>query len=366
MKRTWIKRTTAKMRAGFVFAAVLLSGALAAAATFETLPVCNTGNSNDTTGYGGVDYDYKIGTYEVTAGQYVEFLNSVDPDGSNPYGLYNEGMDTVDTGCQITLVPGAANGSKYDFSGAPSGTAADWADRPVNLVSWGDAARFANWLHNGRPVQQLTGTPANDYGVTEDGAYYLNGANDNTSLLAVDREADWKWAIPTEDEWYKAAYHKNDGDTGNYYLYPTSSDSVPGYVNNSGNLSEESPTEAFVEGGTDPGNYATHNGDDGTWGIGSPYFNTEVGEWENSASPYGTYDQGGNLFEWTEGVYVNVSQGVTRRLARGGSYYYNAGHMASSGRYAMLYLSDSEVDNVRIGFRVVRRFISPGTIITIR
>ena len=40
------------------------------------------------------------------------------------------------------------------------------------------------------------------------------------------------WVIPTEDEWYKAAYHKNDGDTGNYFDYPTSSDTVPGYVNN--------------------------------------------------------------------------------------------------------------------------------------
>ena len=33
-------------------------------------------------------------------------------------------------------------------------------------------------------------------------------------VMAVNREADWKWAIPTEDEWYKAAYHKNDGDHG--------------------------------------------------------------------------------------------------------------------------------------------------------
>ena len=34
-------------------------------------------------------------------------------------------------------------------------------------------------------------------------------------------------ALPTEDEWYKAAYHKNDGVTGNYYLYPTSSNAAP-------------------------------------------------------------------------------------------------------------------------------------------
>lgn len=33
----------------------------------------------------------------------------------------------------------------------------------------------------------------------------LNGANDNTALMAITREGDWTWAIPTEDEWYKAA-----------------------------------------------------------------------------------------------------------------------------------------------------------------
>ena len=33
--------------------------------------------------------------------------------------------------------------------------------------------------------------------------------------------ADAKYWIPTENEWYKAAYHKNDGVTGNYFDYPT-------------------------------------------------------------------------------------------------------------------------------------------------
>jgi formylglycine-generating enzyme required for sulfatase activity len=41
---------------------------------------------------------------------------------------------------------------------------ADWADRPVNYVSWGDAARFANWLHNGQP------SGAQDLTTTEEGA----------------------------------------------------------------------------------------------------------------------------------------------------------------------------------------------------
>ncbi len=40
--------------------------------------------------------------------------------------------------------------------------------------------------------------------------------------------------------------------------------------------------------------------------IGSPYYMTEVGEFENSASPYGTFDQGGNVLEWYEKAIVSL------------------------------------------------------------
>jgi len=273
----------------------------------DTVLVGNPGNANDTEGdgYGGVAYTYNIGKYEVTAGQYTEFLNAVAA--SDSYGLYNTNMDGFPPGCQITR-NGTDGNYTYDFSGAPSGTEADWADRPVNYVSWGDAARFSNWLHNGQP------TGSQDLTTTEDGSYYLVGTHPyynpdgsvgdwaglRAALMEVEREPDATWVIPSEDEWYKAAYHKNDGVTGNYWGYPTSSDSVPGYVNDSGNLSGTGAP--FTEGGTDPGNYATYDGDGGTNGIGSPYYRTAVGEWENSASPYDTFDQGGNVWEWNEAV----------------------------------------------------------------
>ena len=279
----------------------------------DTVPVGNPGNTADSIGYGAgaVSYAYNIGKFEVTAGQYRDFLNAVAAE--DTYGLYNTNMDSDAKGCQITQL-GSSGSYTYDFSGgtveAPGSTAADWEKRPVNYISWGDAARFANWLHNGQP------TGAQGLTTTEDGSYYLNGAITDAALLAVSREADATWVIPSEDEWYKAAYHKNDGVTDNYFEYPTSSDTMPRYVNDSGNLSGTG--DPFTEGGTDSGNYATYDRDSGTDGIGSPYYRTAVGEWENSDSPYGTFDQGGNVWEWNEDIFYE-----SYCVARGGSFANN-------------------------------------------
>ena len=88
---------------------------------------------------------------------------------------------------------------------------------------------------------------------------HRRGAITDVQLITVVRELDATFVIPSEDEWYKAAHY--DGSGGAYYDYPTSSDSVPGYVNDSGNLSGSGTP--FTEGGTDPGNYATYDGSKG-------------------------------------------------------------------------------------------------------
>lgn len=186
----------------------LLAGTGMAVVNIETVPVGNPGNAPDTqvmttdgtSGYGSVAYVYNIGKYEVTAGQYTAFLNAVAA--TDTHGLYNTYMWMHQYGCKIQR-----NGTSgtYTYSVAP-----DYANRPVNYVSWGDAARFANWLHNGQPTGVAQGP-----GTTETGTYTLNGAMTRSQLQAVNRNADWNWAITSEDEWYKAAYHKNDGVTGN-------------------------------------------------------------------------------------------------------------------------------------------------------
>ncbi|MBN2473064.1 MAG: SUMF1/EgtB/PvdO family nonheme iron enzyme, partial [Pirellulales bacterium] len=187
-------------------------------------------------------------------------------------------------------------------------------------VSFWDAARFCNWLHNGQ-----------GNGDTESGAY-LNVGDQNTFM----RKPGAKYFIPTENEWYKAAYHKNDGVTGNYFDFPTRSDVAP------------SKNVRLV----DPGNNANFY-DDGGYTIGLPFYLTVVGEFEKSYSPYYTFDQGGNLFEWDE-----TSIGGSLRGARGGSWGHPSYCLDRSVRH---YSRPALFDENYIGFRVAR-IPEPGTI----
>lgn len=324
----------------FVSAGILVWGLGARAeVVIETVTVGNAGNAGENSGEsdpdgwgpdricGPVDYVYNIGTFEVTAGQYTEFLNAVAA--ADPYGLWNPSMDSnsAPQGCQITQ-HGSSGSYTYDFSGRPSGTEADWLDRPVNYVSWGDAARFCNWLHNGQP------TGAQNLSTTEDGSYFLDGAESHAELLDIEREPDATWVIPSEDEWYKAAYHKNDGVTGNYFDYPTSSDSVP--------------SNDLVD--PDPGNNATFKDSNGYYTIGSPYWKTEVGAHENSGSPYGTFDQGGNVWEWNEAIVFGPSgQHGPDRGVRGSTWYSSTGFMHAAHRS---YDGHPDREGSGYGFRV--------------
>ena len=57
---------------------------------------------------------------------------------------------------------------------------------PVTYIGFLEAARFANWLHNGQ-----------GNGSTETGAYDISDG--------IKRQPDARYWIPTENEWYKAA-----------------------------------------------------------------------------------------------------------------------------------------------------------------
>jgi sulfatase modifying factor 1 len=276
-------------------AVVAFSGSMSSAVAVETVRVGNPGNIDDTRyatpGFGGVNYAYRIGMYEVTAGQYTDFLNAVAA--TDAYGLYNTSMWSYPFGCGIERsgIPGS-----YTY-----GVASDRVNRPVNFVSWGDAARFVNWMHSGQPsgVQDLT--------TTEDGAYYLDGATSDTDLIAIVRQPDARWMIPSEDEWYKAAYYDpnlGDGEVA-YWDYPTQSNTPP--------TADTPPGVDLADGSA---NYVYMNVGDF---VDPVYRTTEVGAYnaKPSDSPYGTFDQGGNVDEWTESI---IGLFGTHRVGRGGSF----------------------------------------------
>lgn len=316
---------------------LLLGGATTAAANIHlfVLPVGNPGNPGIQSGYSGgqgtgplricgqVDYEFYIAKFEITAGQYVEFLNAIATD--DTYGVYTPNMATSGTGCGIYRYgdPGS-----YFYYVAP-----DWENRPVNFVSWGDAARFANWMHNGQPV----GTQGAS--TTEDGAYTLNGAISDNALNAVVRNAGWRWAIPSEDEWFKAAYHQNDGVTGNYWAYPTRTNTPP-------------DNHLLTP---DPGNNANYTVVMGPSTIGAPYWRTEVGAFSKSLSPYGAFDMGGNVSEWNEAIMDLSGMGWFVRGARGGDFggFGGVNYLKSNARMAASMYESPSTKGDEIGFRLV-------------
>jgi len=283
-----------------------------------TVKVGDAGNATDkrysTSGYGAVSYNYAIGKYEVTAAQYCDFLNHKAA--TDTYKLYNTLMgDISNAGCNIQR---SGSSGHYAYS-----VAADWANRPVNYVSCWDAFRFVNWISNGQ-----------ENGDTENGAYTLNGYNDWQGS-DIQRNAGATWFIPSEDEWYKAAYYKGGGTSAGYWDYATRSNLAPYYT--------------ILN--PDVGNGACYYG----LTLGNPYWRTNVGEFENSKSAYGTFDQAGNVTEWTETVVVRYHD--IERSTRGGAYLHSKGALIAS--YTDGAFPSGE--NMYTGFRVAAAVPEPSS-----
>lgn len=250
--------------------------------SLEMVRVGDPGNGSDTRygtpGYGAVADTYAIGKYEVTTGQYVAFLNAVAA--TDTYQLYDTSMWTEEYGCKIQR-SGAPGSYVYAVS-------TDRANRPVNYVSFWDACRFCNWLQNGQP----TGLQSD--ATTEDGAYSLSGYTGSDGRT-ITKKSDARWFIPSEDQWYKAAYYKGNGTNAGYWTYATQSDTAP-------NAEKPAGTDA-VSGS------ANYN-----WAISFPYLTTEVGAYtaKPSVSAYDTFDQCGNIAEWTDALFSPTTARILR------------------------------------------------------
>jgi formylglycine-generating enzyme required for sulfatase activity len=218
---------------------------------------------------------------------------------TDTYGLYNTSMASTTYIAGITR-----SGSPGTFTYS---VVAGSGNKPITYVSWFDAARFTNWMHNG----QITGAQNNL--TTEDGAYTLNGAIFGVSVTKNVGATVW---IPSEDEWYKAAYfdpNKGGAGVGGYWLHANQSNTMT--TNTVGVAGAANHYDGdYVGSGTS--SYPTTNAltDVGAYGV-------------NSESAYGTNDQGGNVWEWNDRV-----DGTSRGL-RGGSYDSEAIYMSSTGRW---------------------------------
>jgi formylglycine-generating enzyme required for sulfatase activity len=251
-----------------------------ASITMDWVNVGNPGNAADTlTGYGAVAYAYQIGKHEVTNSQYGAFLNAKGA--SNSGAIYSSNM--ADYGITQTGSSGSFNYS----------VTSGFENKPVVHVSWFDAARFANWMMNGQGGGDM-----------ETGAYTLNGATSGIITANIGAQV----YIPTENEWYKAAYY--NAATTSYSLYPNGQDTIT----------------------TADANYG--------FAIGST---TDVGSYTGDGSPYGTFDQGGNVWEWNDAVIDGRSRGL-----RGSSFYDFKFDLHASGR-----LFNVPTDGpLNVGFRV--------------
>lgn len=304
--------------------------------SLEFVTVGNAGNAPDTVSQqveprslGAVSHDYRIGKFEVTNAQYARFLNSVarsDPTAlwSSPGSFGGINRNGTDGNYIYSLIPGRENG-------------------PVVSVTWYNAARFVNWLHNGE-----------GNGSTETGVYTLTGP---TSIVGG-RSANALFFLPTENEWYKAAYHQpadHGGDADGYWRYMNRS--------NTWTASNDDPMGANIKDAN--GTFWVNNST--SLGFPPPYPYRPVGSYLDNSSFYGTFDQGGNVSEWNESLGFGVLPDA--RGLRGGAYnsnFPNGDTLADSlfsgaaGRAA----TPTARQNF-VGFRIGAVIPAPGTVVCV-
>ena len=238
----------------------------------------NAGNDNDgltgSTAYGGVSYNYRMGVNEVS----------------------EDMIDKANTA-------GALGITHTDRTGV---------NGPATAVSWNEAARFVNWLNEdaGYVAAYKFSLQPGDGGYSSNSNILLWQSGD-TGYDAANpfRNSNAHYFLPSEDEWYKAAYYDPDHGgvgVGGYYDYATGSDIAPG----------------AVASGTASGT-AVYNGRSGPADI------TSAG----GLSSYGTMAQNGNVWEWGESGFTAPNDtAVESRVIRSGYWFSSSGALQSSSR----------------------------------
>lgn len=286
--------------------------------------------------YGSVDHIYQIGIYDVTVGQYRNFLMAVART-ADPYHLFNPAMQTNPNVCSIrketnSIIENGVITTNYTYT-----IIQGMENYPITCVSYWSSIRFCNWLANGQP-QDIGECNSK---TTEDGSYEIS------NFIPRLRTNTATWRLPTQDEWYKAAY-KVPNNKKEYWAYSTGNQ----HPHNSAKPKENQPDSPYKNA-----NYCLN----GTWtALSSPWI-TPVGVFSNSPGPCGTYDMGGNVAQIIDDSWTLVEDptpgtgGTWKLLARGGSWR-STDPMMISAKMGYQYIDPndaSEGASETIGFRVV-------------
>jgi formylglycine-generating enzyme required for sulfatase activity len=299
-------------------------------------PACQT--------VGGVGYEFGVSKLEVTVGQWVKFLNTVDPLGRNAHRLYSEtesGAEWPRFG-QVNFSSGASAGRHY------SPAAKQWVTKPYGFANFLRSARFVNSLYNGKLISKRSGSEGaftyTTYKVrlsrnTESGMYDMRNRK-------ATRSHKTGFVVPSQDEWIKSAYYDpSGGGTYSYWKYPTNAgvfgdgtatapvqatlDPETGDVTNASSQplaifhAAETPAPSWCPSNQTAEACATVNPFDFPQKVYEKGYQGSLGTvgQAKTLGPWGTLDQGGNVVEWTDTItappFGTKGKRVWRRLHGG-------------------------------------------------
>ncbi len=261
--------------------------------TIDFVEIGNPGNGDDlgaggglySAPDGGVDYIYRIGVTEVPQDWITK---------ATKLGMTN-------------VTAGAWGGSL-----------------PAANITWYDAAAFVNWLNTSKGYQ-----PA--YDLTHNGGWSMKLWSSDQAWQTggenLYRHKGAHYFLPSEDEWYKAAFHKNDGVTANYWDYATGSNVIPTPV------ASGTGTGSVVYNQAEASGPATVDNNGGL-------------------SPYGTRGQNGNVGEFKESAFDGSNNATSESRVRGGGRYYLDESWQRSSIDNMHVEHDPSERSPAVGFRV--------------
>lgn len=300
-------------------------------------------------GRGSVAYEYRIGRFEVTTAQWVEFFNAAfdRPAGDRlPHLIPPTFWGAAPT---AATVPG---GQRWRV---PAGNEM----RAVGNIDWRMAAMYCNWLHN----DKSTTREAFLSGAYEVSTFGYTGPRGDTFTDQLARSPGARYFIPTWDEWLKAAYYDpnkqrrdGSGELGEYWLYPNATDTPLGWGPPGSRVRFDSGTGQWVPDLNGVLAQANASWDESDFPGFSP-FSVPLGAYAVT-SPWGLYDVAGGTREWMESVLDLGDESPRFRIVDGSAWATSGAGDSIRGRGGEF----PSVSTFERGFRIASLVPAPGLV----